>query len=372
MGEGPLSLLIVNPLERAAWGGVERWLMDLALGLRERGHRIVSAGCPESAWTQRSAEAGFPVCTVPLRSDFSLPQARTLAAFARTHAVDVIATKLHRGIRASGFAARFCGRPPVVAFMGLVETEPGWRYRLTYRLFLDRVVTLSDAMRDEIATRGALDPRTVVTIPYGIRPGDYALPAEARDAVRRDLGATPETPVALALGRLHLQKRFDLLLDAFRRVADRLPGARLWIAGTGRLEADLDAQRRRLSLEDSVRFLGFRRDVAPLLAACDCLVMSSDFEGLPMVALEAMASARPVVATNVGSLPAMVEHGKTGLLVAKGDGDGLADALAAVLSRPDRGRSMGDAGRERVLARYPLSRGVEETERYLLSIRRRA
>jgi glycosyltransferase involved in cell wall biosynthesis len=367
-----LSLLIVNPMGGAGWGGVERWLFDLAVGLRARGHRVTAAGQPDSAWSERTAEAGFDVCRVPLRSDFAPGQRRTLAAFMRRHEVDVVATKLHRGIRVSGFAARAAGRPPVVAFMGLVETEPGWRYRLTYRLFLDRVVTLSDAMREEIATVGRLDPATVVTIPYGIRPGEYELPPATRAEVRAELGVPPDAPVALALGRMHLQKRFDVLLEAFRRVVDELPAARLVVAGEGRLLTTVDAQRRRLGLESSVTLLGFRRDVARLLAASDCLVLSSDFEGLPMVVLEAMASARAVVSTNVGSLPAMVEHGRTGLLVPKGEPAALADALTAVLASPDRGRAMGEAGRARVLERYPLERCIVETERYLLSVRRRS
>jgi hypothetical protein len=325
VGRETLSLLVLNPLERGAWGGVERWLFDLSLSLRDRGHRVASAGCPESAWSQRMDEAGFPVCRIPLRTDFGLGQARTLAGFMREHAVEVVATKLHRGIRAAGFAARLAGRPPVVAFMGLVETRPGWRYSMTYRLFLDRV---------------------------------------------RDLGIAAEAPVVLAIGRLHLQKRFDLLLHAFAKVREALPRARLLVAGQGRLLPELDALRRRLALDTSVALLGFRRDVPRLLSAADCLAMSSDFEGLPMVALEAAAAGRPVVATEVGSIAALVEDARTGHLVPKGDVAALAERLVQVLGAPDRGRSMGAAGRARVLDRFPLSRCIEETERFLLSVRR--
>jgi len=366
----PLSVLFLNPLERGAWGGVERWLFDLALGLRDRGHTVVSAGCPESAWSRRTEEAGFPVCRVPLRSDFSWSQARTLARFMRAHGVQVVGTKLHRGIRAAGFAGRFAGRPPVTAFMGLVETRRGWRYRATYSLFLDRVVTLSDAMRDEISTIGGLRQGIAVTIPYGIRPGEYDVPPATRTEVRAELGLPPDAPIALALGRMHLQKRFDLMLESFRRVVGAIPDARLLIAGEGRLQPEIDAHRRRLDLEQSVTILGFRRDVSRVLAAADCLVMSSDFEGLPMVALEAMAASRPVVATNVGSLPALVDHRNTGLLVPKGDAAALAEALVAVLGAPDRGAAMGAAGRARVLDRFPLDRCITETEQFLLSIRR--
>jgi glycosyltransferase involved in cell wall biosynthesis len=90
-----------------------------------------------------------------------------------------------------------------------------------------------------------------------------------------------------------------------------------------------------------------------------------------MVALEAMAAGRPVVATNVGSLPAMVEHGRTGLLVPKGDTEAIAAALVQVLAAPDRGAAMGAAGRARVLERFPLERCIRETESFLLGIRRK-
>src|SRR6185436_18403697 len=136
----PLSLLLLDPVGGEGWGGVERWLFDLATGLRDRGHRVAMAGRPGSRWIRRATEAGFPVCEVALRGDFHLRQAWNLSRFMRREAVDVVVTKLHRGIRVSGFAATFAGRPPVVALMGLVEARRGLRYRLTYRLFLDRVV----------------------------------------------------------------------------------------------------------------------------------------------------------------------------------------------------------------------------------------
>ncbi len=296
----PLSLLLLNPMGSDGWGGVERWLMDVALGLRERGHHITSTGRPGSVWLQRCDDAGFPTVAVPLRADFHLGQARKLSRFMLEHGVDVVATKLHRGIRVAGFAAKLAGAPPVTAFMGLVETRPGLRYRLTYDLFLDGVVTLSERMRAEIVERGALDPSSVKAIPYGVRPEKYA-PSETRRAeMRTTLGLPADAPMALAIGRLNDQKRFDLLLECFRDVRRAVPDAQLVIAGTGKLLPRLQDLRARLGLEQCAHLIGFRRDVAGLLSACDSLVMSSDIEGLPMVVLETMASARPVVATDVG------------------------------------------------------------------------
>jgi glycosyltransferase involved in cell wall biosynthesis len=363
-----MSLLLLDPVGGDGWGGVERWMTDLGRGLVARGHRVCAAGKPDSIWTRRAAEAGFPACAVPLRSDFGPRQAMTLARFMRREGVDVVATKLHRGIRAAGFAARFAGRPPVVAIMGLVETSPKLRHRWTYRLFLDRVITLTEQMAAQIAEVGGFDRSRVAVIPQGIRVEAFDVPPGTREAARAELGLEPNAPVAVGIGRLHEQKRYDLMLDAFSRVVADAPSARLLIVGTGALEESIRAARRRLGLDERVHLLGFRSDVPRILAAADVLVMSSDDEGVPVVALEAMAAGRPVVATRVGSMEAAVEQGRTGVLVARGDPAALADALRAVLLSRDRGAAMGAAARARVVERFRVEQCVADTERFLLSI----
>lgn len=243
-----ISLLVLNPVGAEGWGGVERWLFDLAHGLRERGHRVALAGRPGSLWMRRARDAGFAFCDVPLRADFHLGQARRLSRFMTEHGVDVVATKLHRGIRVAGFASKFAGNPPVVAFMGLVEARPELRYRMTYELFLDRIVTLSEPMRREISEAGAIDPSRIEIIPQGIRTQDFRTPTGTRAEVRRELGIPEEARVAFAVGRLHLQKRFDHLLDTWQDVVAKLPAARLLIAGEGRLAGEIEARRRSLRL----------------------------------------------------------------------------------------------------------------------------
>lgn len=365
-----LGILIVNPMGRDGWGGVERWLLDVCRGLAERGHRIAAAGRPSSAWLSRSEEAGFQTLSIPLRADFQLRQARTLSRFMTEFGADVVLTKLHRGIRSAGFAAKLAGAPPVIAFMGLVETRPGLRYRLTYDLFLDGVVTLSDRMRDAIVERGGLAPDSVRAIPYGVVIDRYRTVDGAGATMRRQLGVPENAPLAVAVGRLNEQKRFDLLLEAFRDVHAQLPEARLVIAGTGSLERSLIAKRDELQLAGVAQLIGFRRDVPSLLAAADTLVMSSDDEGLPMVILETMAAARPVVATTVGSIDDQVVPGETGLLVPRRDVPALTNALVTMLGDLDRAREMGEAARERVSRLFPLDLCVRRTEAYLREITR--
>lgn len=366
----PLTLLIVNPMGGDGWGGVERWLMDISLGLRDRGHQLLMVGRAHSLWVKRSREHGFEAWEQPLRADFHLKQARDISRLIQERSVDAVLTKLHRGIRVSGFAAKLAGSPPVIAFMGLVEARRGLRYRMTYELFLDGVVTLSDRMADQIAERGALDRESVAVIPYGVRPGEYVAPEGTRERLRAELGLGPDAPVALALGRLNMQKRFDLLLQAFAEVRREVPEARLLIAGSGKLEPNLRAKHARLELGDSVQFLGFRRDVSDLLAATDLLVLSSDDEGLPHVIIEAMAAGRAVVSTRVGSVDALVVDEVTGRLIPRRDPAALRDALVEVMSSRDRIERMGEAGRRRVHDEFPMQRCIEQTEAYLQRVRR--
>ena len=365
----PLTLLIFNPMGEDGWGGVERWFMDLATGLRARGHRVLSVGRPGALWTRRCLEAGFETRATAMRGDLSLGEARAVAYWMQEQGVEALLTKLHRGIRLGGLAARFAGHVPVVAFMGLVEARPGWRYRWTYSLFLHWVLTLSPSMRREILAVGSGIPEDrVVAIPYGVAPADFEVPAAAAAAARASLGAGPEDRLVVSVGRLHEQKRFDLLLEAFAKAAAKVAAARLAVVGTGSLREDLEARAREAGLAGRVLFAGFRSDLPAVHAAADLFVLSSDEEGLPMVILEAMAAGRAVVATDVGSVRDLVEDGVTGLVVRRRDSAALGQAMASLLTDNTRRRGMGEAGRARARERYPLSKCVAETEAFLFRV----
>jgi glycosyltransferase involved in cell wall biosynthesis len=365
----PLTVLILNPMGEDGWGGVERWFLDVGLGLRGRGHRVLSVGRPGALWTRRCLEEKFETRATPMRGDLSIGEARAVAFWMQEQRVDVLLTKLHKGIRLGGLSARFAGHVPLVAFMGLVEAKPGWRYRWTYRLFLHWVLTLSPSMRRDILAVGAGIPEDrVVAIPYGVVPGDYEVPAAAAAAARASLGAGPGDLLVVAVGRLHEQKRFDLLLDAFAAVQKKVPAARLAVVGTGDLRVDLLTRAREAGVADHVLFAGFRADVPAILAAADLFALSSDDEGLPMVVIEAMAAGRAVVATDVGSVRDLVEDGVTGRVVPRRDPAALAEAMAALLLDESKRQAMGEAGRARVRERYPLDRCIRDTEAFLLRV----
>lgn len=163
----------------------------------------------------------------------------------------------------------------------------------------------------------------------------------AAPASRVDLDTPDDAPLLLALGRLHENKAFDVLLEAMAR----LPHAHLWLAGEGPLKAALTAQSAKLGITDRVRFLGWRNDIAALLAACDVLVCPSRHEPLGNVVLEAWAHGKPLVAARSQGPAALIEDGGSGLLVPIDDAARLSEAIGSILDSPDMAETLVSGGR---------------------------
>jgi glycosyltransferase involved in cell wall biosynthesis len=198
---------------------------------------------------------------------------------------------------------------------------------------------------------GVLDCARATVVHNGI-----AMPAvsPARGAFRVELGLGPDTPLALSVGRFHEQKDQRGLLTAWRDVVSAVPGAVLALIGAGELDPDLRAHAAELGLGDSVRFVDPRPDLASAYADADVFVLTSLWEGLPYVVLEAMSFGLPVVATGVDGIPEAVEDDVTGLLVPPARAEETAVALTSLLCDPARRAAMGEAGRTRVGSHFGL------------------
>jgi glycosyltransferase involved in cell wall biosynthesis len=166
------------------------------------------------------------------------------------------------------------------------------------------------------------------------------------------LGVAPEEFVWLAIGRLLPQKDYPTMLQALQPLART---ARLFIAGRGPLLDQMKQLAEQLGLDSRVSFLGVRDDIAALLAAADGFVLSSAWEGMPNVVMEALAAARPVVATSVGGVPELVQPDVSGYLVPPRNPGALSQAMNRLMALPpEQRREMGLAGHRHVAANYAL------------------
>lgn len=343
-------------------GGAEAVVLELTTGLVGRGFDVVvaSAGGRRDAAVRAS---GGRTATVPLagRSVVGVVRAqRTLRRLSAQEQPDVIhahnvgATLSARLATSRRFAALPGGaqqqRPPLLTtFHGVAAGDYARAAQVLDRCS-DHVVAVHQQVAERLRGAGLRRaPLTVVSNAISIPP------SVARDTARTELGLPRDVPVALCAARLVRQKRHDVLLDAW----SRLPGKPvLLLAGTGELAAEVARDVVRRGLQDRVRLLGERDDVPLLLAAADVFVLSSDWEGLPIALLEAMAAGVPVVATEVDGVGEALGD-RAARLVPPGDPVALSAALAAVLGDAGLRTAMSAAGRQRATQRWSAPAMVE-------------
>jgi glycosyltransferase involved in cell wall biosynthesis len=231
-----------------------------------------------------------------------------------------------------------------------------------------RTIVLSDHVGRFVERHGRVDASRIRRIYYGLDPAPFeealAAGSAGRHLLRAELGLAADDVVFVCVARFAPQKAHDVILRAFAAASAQDARLRLLLVGDdpfgdGRTRAE--ALARELELGSRALFLGIRRDVPRIYAACDAFVMSSLWEGLGLVFLEAMATRLPVLATRVSAVPEVVVDGETGRLVPPAEVPGLAAGFLELAADPDLRRRLGAAGAERVRRVFALDRMVDET-----------
>jgi glycosyltransferase involved in cell wall biosynthesis len=228
---------------------------------------------------------------------------------------------------------------------------------------VDCVIVVSERQAEPLQRLGYRGER-IVTVPNGLFETDVAVHAE-RAATRSALELADGDFAVLCVANLRPEKGAVAFVEALSSARQQVPRLRGLLAGDGPQRAELEQL---VAGRDGVSLLGSRGDVPDLIAACDALCLLSDAEALPMSILEAMALARPVVATDVGGTSEAVAHAQTGLVVAPGDRAAATTALARLAAQPEWARELGERGRGRQRERFTGERMVEGYRRALAAV----
>jgi glycosyltransferase involved in cell wall biosynthesis len=348
-------------------GGAERQVRDLALAFQHRGWRVtVVSMLPLEPMIGDLAALGIRTETLGMSRGIPDPRALVrLVRLIKATRPDVLhGHMVHANLLAR--VSRLAARVPVVVSTMHNQDEGGqWRYvayRLTDRL-TDVTTTVSPLALEAAVQRRAVARDRIRVVPNGVDLSVYRPSGTDRRATRDEL-RLGEAFVWLTVGRLTAAKAQDRLIDAFGALASRYPEAVVLMAGDGELRQELLAQIERRGLEDRVKLLGIRDDLPILMRAVDGFVLSSLWEGLPMVLLEASASGLPIVATDVGGSRDAVLDGVTGFVIPPDDVPALAGAMDRMMSLPEAERvSMGESGRRHAEERFSLPTVAGEWER---------
>jgi glycosyltransferase involved in cell wall biosynthesis len=349
-------------------GGAENHLVALVSEQVASGLRVTVAYLKgDGYWQVSLRDMGVRVEPLGLGSYGEISPMMKLRALIRSVAPDVVHAHMPPAELYTRLALLFLHPAPVIViskhndepfFRGVGQAAMGrWVSRRATRM-----IAISDAVNAYARNHLNMPADRVTTVHYGVEPRPYEQVSESlRQDLRAEWGIPPDAWVIGTVARLVPQKTLHVLLNAYAqyRVQARQV-SRLVLVGRGPLEAELKALSGQLGLENEIIWAGFREDIPAVMNALDAFVLTSSYEGFGLVLLEAMAAARPVVASRVSAIPEIVQDGMTGLLCESGDPEDFAHALLS-LEEADVRTRLGTAGHDRVLIHFTPARMAEAT-----------
>ena len=348
-------------------GGAEREVCYLARAFRRRGWEVAAISMLPLERPVSDLEAeGVHTSSLGMLRGVPDPRAiGRLREFIRRWQPDVLhAHMVHANLLAR--LSRLVARTPVlVSTIHNQDEGAQWRY-VAYRLtdwLSDVTTTVSQVAMEEAIRRGGVRANSIQLVPNGIETNEYVCDASIRERTRTSL-RLDDRFTWLAVGRLVEAKGYRSMVAGFAQAREHHPEAMLLIAGAGPLEEAIRATARQAGLEQAVSLLGLRSDVPALMQAADGFVMSSTWEGLPMVLLEAGASSLPIVATDVGGSRDAVLDGVSGYITPVAEPEALGRAMDMVMqmSAEDR-QAMGAEGRAHICRGFEIEVVADRWER---------
>lgn len=268
-------------------------------------------------------------------------------------------------------SARLAGVPIIIhtyhghILRGYYGPLTSWFLRCMERalaFFTDGIIAVSEEVKRDLLLHGITSPDKITVIPLGFQLEPFLNSEAHRDEFRHELGLNNTHRLVGIVGRIVPIKNHRLFLEAAATVAVEEPAARFIVVGDGELRPEMEEYARKLGIGERVIFTSWRRDLPRIYADLDVLAITSNNEGTPVSAIEAMAAGCPVVATRVGGVPDLIKEGETGYLAPPGDGQSLAAALLRLLRDPEAALRVGQAAQAVARDRFHAKRLTADME----------
>lgn len=371
--EKKISILFV--IDGLEFGGGERVFLQLAAGLRD-GYQLFVAAMPGGSFENELKRLKIQFLPIDISRRISLKPILQIKNIIRNKKIDLVHSQ---GARAD-FFARVAGRIARVPHIFCTIAMPvegfdvGPLRKMIYR-FMDWLseryvacfIVVSDSLKRTLIEGREIPAQRVVRIYNGIELDQYRLDAEHVN-LRKEFGIPQDVLLIGAIGRMVWQKGFEYFIESIPAIIKTFPKVRILIVGDGPLRKSLEALSEELRVKDNVIFTGFRSDIKEILSAIDILVIPSLLEGFPMITLEAMAMAKPIVATNIDGITEQITDEKDGILVPPKNSEALARAVIRVLADKESAKALGLAARKKVEQEFSVEKMVAETEKVYLSL----
>jgi len=347
-----------------AWGGGEKWHLDAASALTERGYAVCVAADRKGRLLQKVVEKGMqglPVRIGNLSALNPLKLWRLIRLFRRLQ-LDAIILNLPSDLKVAGAAARLAGIRKVVYRRGsAIPIRNTLLNRMLFKHVITHVIANSRQTKQTILQNNAdLFPEAQIRVIYN----GIDFPSDDQAGVEKPSG----TFTIGTAGRLSREKNQAALIDLAVELKRREIDFRVRIAGEGVLREALEESSRTLGVSESVDFFGFVEDIDAFMASLDLFVLTSEWEGFGYVLVEAMKAGTPVLAFDVSCIPEIVSDGKNGYLVPFGDIDFLADKVVELHQDKEKREALGDYAKNDVRIRFNRTESMDQLENLLTGV----
>ncbi|HPM24299.1 MAG TPA: glycosyltransferase [Phycisphaerae bacterium] len=373
---------ICHVITRLIIGGAQENTLLTCAGLHERGHRVTLISGPtrgpEGSLVERARGGGYEFIELPeliraVNPWMDMRARRCLAMEFQRLRPDIVHTHSSKAGILGRLAAADARVPRIVHTihgMSFNRTQP-WPVRRAYAWLewltarrTHAIVAVADAMIDQSVAAGICRRDKLLTVYSGMEVGQFTPHVELRAAARRAWGVTDDQVVVGTVARLFRRKGYEQLIPVMARAAARAPRLHFVWIGDGAQRAEYEAELARLGLTARTTLVGLipPADVPQMLAGCDLLAHTSQWEGLPRAVVQALLMQVPAVAFDIDGTPEVVLDGQTGRCVPLNDLDAFSEALCDLAADADLRRRLGRAGREHCLERFDWRRMVDQLE----------
>jgi glycosyltransferase involved in cell wall biosynthesis len=374
-----MKIRILFVIDNLQFGGGERVFAQIINGLNPEKYKIFLASKLGEQFYESIHNKDKEVSFFPLNFSKRINPLLIfeLARFIKANEIDIVHGQGTRAEFYGRVANKIAGRSKYVSTIAMpvegFNISPLRKriYRLFDKIserFVDRFIVVSDVLRNMMINNRKIPSDKIIKIYNGIEIEGYRPNIEGRDAIRTELGISGNTPLIGAIGRIVWQKGFNYLIKSIPMIIGSYPDLKVMIVGYGPLKERLKELGSMLRVDDHLIFTGFRSDIKRILSALDILVIPSIREGFPMITLEGMAKAKPIVATRIYGIEEQIINGETGILVPSWDADGLARAIVDLLDNKQFAKNLGSNARKKVERDFSVEKMVSETEKVYQSL----
>ncbi|MDQ3005536.1 MAG: glycosyltransferase family 4 protein [Chloroflexota bacterium] len=355
-------------------GGAEQLMPTILKNLQQAGFSIrvcalqIRAGNPIASELQR---LGLPVDLIPIRNLRQPLNLIHILRYLRLHRPQLLHTQLEFADILGTLAAKLLGIPSVSTVHTLdvfPEKKSAWgRMKLRWFLlgrFCDRVIAVSEKTRLHYLQSGGLPHDKVITLYNGVDISRFKnMDATQTGKLKRELQLPLNSRIIMTVAVLREPKGIQFMIRALPGILEQCPDVHYLIVGDGVHRATLSDLAAGLSIKDHITFAGHRTDIPNLLASCDIFVLPTLKDALPTVLIEALAAEKPIIASDVGGVPEIIESGVNGLLVEPGDPSKLADACLQLLKDNALRSQIVQAGSATLRQRFSIDLQIEQLSR---------